>query len=197
MIYAKISNNAIIEYPANPALDNPNVSFPFEWNGGAVNDNEYVVVQLVSQPQANLGWYNVQSTPEKVNDVWYQSWDAVLYDKPDLKYAISKKRYEVEIGGVVVSNNTFSTDRESQTKYVAVALDIIRSNSASWSIDWKTSNGTFVTLDATQMNIVIDTVRNHVQSCFNKEKEYLDLIDVSNTSVLESTDFSAGWPSNS
>jgi hypothetical protein len=43
---------------------------------------------------------------------------------------------------------------------------------------------------------VIGGVRQHVQNCYDKDAEYDQLIDTANTSVLESTDFSANWPSN-
>ena len=113
-----------------------------------------------------------------------------------IKRAVTSKRYEVEVGGVKVSNVIYSTDRESQTKYVAVAVDISKSNVETWSITWKTLENNFVTLNANQAIQIVDSVRDHVQACFNKEAEYYNLIDNSNTAVLKTIDFSAGWSSN-
>lgn len=197
-MYAKISNNTITEYPVSPYLENPNVSFAVGWKGGVVNDQTYVYVQNTQPPAANLGWIAVESTPiKRANNKWYQSWTTNIVSKEKLKQVVAEKRYTVEVGGVSVANNVYATDRESQTKYVAVAVDIQQSNTQSWSITWKTQDNSFVTLNASDMLNVISTVRNHVQSCFDKEAEYYQLIDSANTAVLESTDFSAGWPSNS
>ena len=197
-MYAKISNNEIIQYPANPRTDNSFVSFPDNWGGGEINGNQYVLVSYTNPPSINLGWTYTESTPVQSNGTWHQSWTTSLRSKEEIKQQISNKRYEVEVGGVVIDNNKYSTDRESQTKYVAVAVDISQqSNIDSWSITWKTSDNQFVSLNANQMTQLISSVRQHVQSCYDKEFEYYELIDNANTEVLESTDFSAGWPSNS
>lgn len=196
-MYAKIQNNSITQYPANPAVENPSVSFPVNWGGGSINGVEYVIVDPTTPPSVNIGWTFTESTPSFENNSWVQSWTTSLKSNDELKIDIASKRYNVEVGGVVISNNTYATDRESQTKYVAVAVDISQqANIEAWSINWKTNEG-FVALNASEMSTVISTVRNHVQTAFDKEAEYLQLIDTANNEVLESTDFSAGWPSNS
>ena len=195
-MYAKISNNEIIQYPANPRTDNPSVSFPDNWGGGEINSNEYVVISYTTPPSINLGWIYTESTPVQSNGTWQQSWTTSLKSKEEIKQEITDKRYQVEIGGVAISNNVYATDRESQTKYVAVAVDISQSNTETWNITWKTNDNTFVNLNASQMLEIISGVRQHIQSCYDKESEYYQLIDTANTEVLESTDFSAGWPSN-
>ena len=73
-----------------------------------------------------------------------------MLSKQLIKTAVTAKRYEVEVGGITVSNNVYSTDRESQTKYVAVAVDVSQSNVETWSITWKTLENKFVTLNANQ-----------------------------------------------
>lgn len=196
-MYAKISNNQIVQYPANPRTDNPYVSFPDNWGGGEINGNEYVSVNSSIPPVANIGWQVVESTPTNYGNSWYQTWSTSLKNKDLIKNDVTNFRYEIEIGGVVVANNKYATDRESQTKYVAVAVDIQQqANLDGWSITWKTTDNSFVNLNANQMTQVINGVRSHVQQCFNKEAEYYQLIDTANTSVLEATDFSVGWPSN-
>ena len=143
-MYAKIQNNTIVQYPADPMMDNPFVSFPSNWGGGDINGTKYVVVNSVSQPSANLGWIVTESSPVISNGVCNQTWSNNLLPIEFLKTAISNKRYEVEVSGTVVANNKYATDRESQTKYVAVALDISQSNAETWSIKWKTSNPNLV-----------------------------------------------------
>lgn len=196
-MYAIVSNGIITKYPANPAEENINVSFPENWGGGEVNGIHYVRVNPTVPPLANLGWVVVESDPIQNGELWFQSWQSFIKPKEDIKKDVSRKRYEIEVGSVVVANNKYATDRESQTKYVAVAVDIQKqANVDSWSITWKTTENSFVNLNANQMLQVINDVRTHVQQCFDKEAEYYQLIDTANTVVLETTDFSAGWPSN-
>ena len=196
-IYAIVSNGTITKYPANPAEENINVSFPLDWGGGEVNGVQYVRITPTMAPIANLGWAVTEDVPVHYNGAWYQSWKSMLKPKEEIKTEVSTKRYTVEVGSVVVANNKYATDRESQTKYVAVAFDIQQqANVDAWSIAWKTTDNKFVNLNASQMSQVINVVRTHVQQCFDKEAEYYQLIDTANTAVLETTDFSAGWPSN-
>jgi hypothetical protein len=196
-MYAKITNNIIVDYPANPRLDNPYVSFPDNWGGGDIDGFEYAIVNATTPPSVNLGWSYSELTPVLEEDHWDQTWQPYLLPNPQIKQAVSNKRYDVEVGGVRIANNLYSTDRESQTKYVAVAVDISQqANIDTWSITWKTNDNQFVNLNANQMLQVIGGVRQHVQNCYDKEAEYYQLIDTANTSVLKSTDFSANWPSN-
>ena len=195
-MYAKISSNTITNYPAFPSLEHPNVGFPENWLGGNVNGDEYVYVQPTKKPVANIGWEYTESQPILSDNGWVQVWTSSLLDRELIKRAVTSKRYEVEVGGIKISNNMYSTDRESQTKYVAVAVDISRSNVESWSVTWKTLENKFVTLNANQATEIINGVRDHIQSSFNKEAEYYNLIDTSTIAVLKTIDFSAGWPSN-
>lgn len=195
-MYAKIANNAVIQYPTNPATDHPNIGFPPAWGGGTIGNDNYVTVSNINPPSVNIGWSYSESTPVLNGNNWVQNWITFLSSKEKIKSDVAGKRYEVENGGVRIANNRYSTDRESQTKYVAVAVDISQSNVETWSITWKTEDNTFVNLNAPEMLQVVNGVRDHVQQCYNKEAEYYSLIDTSNTQVLESTDFSADWPNN-
>lgn len=197
MLYAKIKDGSIEQYPSYPNVDHPNVSFPENWAGGVINGDEYVVVNGSEFPSVNIGWTVVEGQPVNIDGSWFTTYTTTLLSNEELKRIVTNIRMRKENNGVKVGDYVYDTSRESQTKYIAVALDILRANSPSWSIDWKLPDGTFVTLNALQMNEVIDAVKNHVQNCFQKEKYYFDLIDTSDVSVLESTDFSADWPSNS
>lgn len=196
-MYAKIVDNRVVEYPVNPFTDNPNVSFPLDWVGGEINGLTYTRIARTDPPIPPLGWYVTEGWPVKVNGVWSQFWETALVSEQDLKNVVAYKRYEVETGGVRINNHLFSTDRESQTKYVAIAVDISQTTDlSSWSITWKTKENTFITLNSVEMTQVINGVRDHIQRSFNKEAEYVALIDSSDQATLEATDFSAGWPSN-
>lgn len=195
-MYAKVLDNNIIQYPADPLADHKNTSFPVNWGGGVIGDSEYVVVNPTGCPSLNIGWKAVEDTPINIDGVWQQNWISLIKPRGDIKSDVSSKRYLVEVGGVRINNNLYATDRESQTKYVAVAVDIQQANTETWSITWKTLDNQFISLNASEMSNVISGVRQHVQACFNKEAEYYLLIDTADQATLEATDFSAGWPSN-
>lgn len=126
------------------------------------------------------------------------------YQAPDLdniksyrKNQLASKRWEVETGGAVINGNTYATDRESQTKYTAVAVAISQADPMTWSINWKTNDGVFIVLNAQQMMAVINYVMYHVQNSFNKEYEFQQQIDACATiEEVLAVDFSTGWPSN-
>lgn len=113
------------------------------------------------------------------------------------KKQLSNKRWEVETGGCFIDSNNFATDRESQTKYTAVAVAISQADPNTWSINWKTNDGNFLTLNAQQMMTIINMVMNHVQNSFNKEKDFISEIDACNTvEEVLAIDINQGWPSN-
>ena len=101
--------------------------------------------------------------------------------KTRIKAQVAQKRWEKETGGVVIDNVYYATDRESQTKYTAIAVRLSQGDLSTWSIRWKTMNGDFVVLNAVQMNDVINTILNHVQTNFDKEYDLCQEIDACQT----------------
>lgn len=113
------------------------------------------------------------------------------------KTQLANKRWEIETGGAIINGNTYATDRESQTKYTAVAVAISQADPATWSINWKTNDGTFIVLNAQQMMAVINYVMYHVQNSFNKEYEFQVAIDACTTvEEVLAIDINSGWPPN-
>jgi hypothetical protein len=186
----------VADYPANPHNENSNVSFPNNWNGGTIQGKTYAKVLASEMPAMSLSKVIIEKTPVFNGNDWIQVWDTQLRPNDEIKVMLADKRYDVEVGGVRVDNYIYDTNRESQTKYVAVAFDISQSNTETWSTTWKTKDGLFVTHTASEMLVIVNAVRNHVQSCFNKEAEYCNVVDTSDEETLENIDFSLGWPNN-
>lgn len=91
------------------------------------------------------------------------------------KYAeIAAARYNAEIAGVTVNGVSIKTDRESQGLITGAALKAIQDS--TYTCKWKGIDG-FVELTATQIIAIADAVRQHVQSCFDREAELLPLIE--------------------
>ncbi len=95
---------------------------------------------------------------------------------------IAAARYEQEIGGVEIpmgnSAVTIRTDRESQGMITGAALKAMQDN--DYVCHWKTPEG-FVSVTAEQIMAVADAVRNHVQTCFDREAGLVGLVGEATT----------------
>lgn len=116
--------------------------------------------------------------PSKETDVWNGS-DWVAPYVPTLeevkalkKDEIASARYEAEIAGI----SGIKTDRESQALLTGACLQAVIDPTCS--LQWKTIDGTFVSLSAEEIKSIGSLVRMHVQSCFDAEARLCGLIDV-------------------
>ena len=91
---------------------------------------------------------------------------------------IAAARFAAETGGIVVGGAEIRTDRESQAMITGAALKAIQD--AEYTCSWKADAG-FVELSAPQILAIADAVRAHVQSCFDRERALLALIDAAGT----------------
>jgi len=91
---------------------------------------------------------------------------------------IAAARFASETGGIVVGGAEIRTDRESQAMITGAALKAIQD--AEYTCSWKADAG-FVELSAPQILAIADAVRAHVQSCFDRERALLALIDAAGT----------------
>lgn len=87
-------------------------------------------------------------------------------------------RYEAETSGVLVGGVIVKTDRESQALITGAALQAMADS--EYSCQWKAEQG-FITLTAEQIQGVAVAVRMHVQACFDREAELVELIDQAQT----------------
>jgi hypothetical protein len=185
MNYAIVNSiGLVIKYPTDPRYDFTYISFPENWEGGKIENVEYVRVFLTVQPECKIGWKPKEITPVYTGR-WEQRWTTEFVGYDELKKLITEKRYEVETGGIKIGKYIFKTDRESQTKYSIMALN-------NKKVNWKVNDFEFVKINMVEIDRI---VRDHVQKCFDKECEYFDIVD-SGMDYIEKTDFSLGWPSN-
>jgi hypothetical protein len=98
-------------------------------------------------------------------------------------------RYEKEVGGVTVSSVPVNTDRETQSKLIAVR--ILAKEDVNYSVDWKGTDG-FVTLNAATIIAIADAVATYVQACFSREKVLSAAINAAQDPA--SVDITTGWP---
>lgn len=185
----KVENNQIIQRDIRLSTEFPNTSFPEPLTQDALPDGYFIL--LPSDPVYPSWDENVVETdPVFVNGIpklTYQTVkknqieiDRLLVDKKqNTKQAATNKRKQLESAGVDFINYRFDSDQISQTKLIGVYL--FASQDPTFIVNWKTSSGEFVNLNAAQILQLVLTVRNHIQSCFDWEFNTLATINNANT----------------
>ena len=107
---------------------------------------------------------------------------------------LAAQRYNVECGGITVPGiGHVATDRQSQSM-ITGALTYVTMVSAQ-TIDWKLTDGTFVTITLPQVQELASAVGGHVQTCFAHEHTLKQMITHASTDDdIHSVDISFGWP---
>lgn len=98
--------------------------------------------------------------------------------KAQKKAAIAASRYAAETAGTSVNGITIDTGRDSQALITGAALAAMLDE--NYSLNWKTPSG-FIHLIAPEIIAVAQAVRAHVQACFDREGEFVALIDSAQT----------------
>ena len=141
----------------------------------------------------------IYGDPVLVNGEWFRNPEVIdisgMTPLPELKIRLSAEitriRYERETGGILVNGAKIQTDRESQAT-VAGAWAKAKSD-PNVTINWKTMAG-WVELTAQAMIEIGDAVFNHVQHCFNRERELQILCaDATDSETLLAIDTQGGW----
>ena len=92
---------------------------------------------------------------------------------------IAAARYAAETGGCTVDGVTIATDRGSQALLTAAV--VTARLDPEFKTRWKCADGRFVMLDAMQLRAIGDAVTAHVEACFAREAELIELIDAAQT----------------
>jgi len=87
----------------------------------------------------------------------------------DLKGYSASARFEEETGGITVNGYPVNTDRVTQAA-LASAYNLSKEDPAT-TFSYKLGDGTFITLDATQIPALATGVSQHTQSCFAAEAQ--------------------------
>ena len=87
-----------------------------------------------------------------------------IYQK---KQEVAYSRMQAEALGITINGIRINTDRDSQAKITGAVIQAI--DDPTYVCQWKTDNGTFVTIDANTIKVIGRAVREYIQSCFDKE----------------------------
>lgn len=108
--------------------------------------------------------------------------------RAEMAQQIADRRWQAEVAGITVNGMAVATDRDSQSLITGAALAAMRD--PAYVCRWKTATG-FVELNAEQLTAVADTVRAHVQACFDREAALLAELDAG---TLTPELIETGWP---
>lgn len=105
-----------------------------------------------------------------------------------LKQMIAERRYQEETRGITVAGFFLNTERDSQALLTGAALEAFMDS--SYTCRWKTAEG-FVELDSASLINISRAMRQHVQSCFNREADLLEALE---NGSFTSDMLEVGWP---
>jgi hypothetical protein len=172
------SQNAVLQHIQDVTGRHFAISTILKWSDTELN--EYDVYRCIKVKESLLQ-YQSYSSPVLTFDgsnvtMTYSAVDDDLDSSKDrAKETVANNRYNYEISGVSYNDIYVSTDRESQSKIIAV--DVIASRDSSYSVRWKTANNTFINMNSDTILQVSNTVLNHVQSAYTLESNKIDEID--------------------
>lgn len=108
--------------------------------------------------------------------------------EPDWSSLIADHRYAHEIAGVEVNGIPIATDDRSKLLINGAALEAMID--PNYVMQWKTPNG-FVEMNAQMIIFIARAVRQHVQSCFDREAALL--VESENGTITDEM-LEQGWP---
>ena len=80
-------------------------------------------------------------------------------------------------------------------KFLGVALSTMLDS--NYSVNFKTMNDTYISLNSSEAYQLCMTVKNYVQDCYTNESILLNQINsASNLTELDQIDINIGWPLN-
>ena len=91
----------------------------------------------------------------------------------------AEKRYDYEVGGIVVGGLDVRTDRFTVERIYQAR--VLAKEDAAFTTDWKLGDGSFITLDAATIITIADAVTVHLKDAFTKEKVVNESIDAATT----------------
>lgn len=106
---------------------------------------------------------------------------------------LADRRWLAQNGGIVLSGVPLPTDDGMQIKITGARL-AAEANPA-YTVRWKIRPGVFVSFDAAAVIGLSDTIRAHVQGCFDNEDALSALIVAAETNdAVDAVDIESGWP---
>lgn len=181
-----VTNTMTVKYTFNVSYPLESVLVNMSRCPAGVNVTDHIRQHAPTNILAPGGLYNNSAITgsQGIDSVYVDSivkMDSIsLVDYKKLKLEeLAAKRFEYETGGFEFNGIKVDTSRQSQATlgnaYVSMKNGLIS------SVDWKDSNGNFVTLTLDQIEPLSVAVAEFVQLAFSKEKSLAQLVDIATT----------------
>ncbi|WP_160286820.1 DUF4376 domain-containing protein [Pseudomonas knackmussii] len=105
------------------------------------------------------------------------------------KVLIAARRWLQVQAGTDVDGIHLDTSDTSQVKITGAALEATLDS--SYSCDWKSADGTWVTMDAAQILAIARAMRAYIQACYDREKALAAEVDAG---TFTDAMLDEGWP---
>ena len=113
--------------------------------------------------------------------------------KESLLTEVANRRWQVEMGGIIVNGCAIDTGSESQAKINAVYVSL--SSGLITDTQWKMADGLFELVTLEKLAPIALAVAAHVRACFVAEHTHVAAITALQTQAeLDSYDINTGWP---
>lgn len=203
MTWALIIDGAVAAYPYSEAelrAAHPGTSFPADLSQTDLSDFGVVSVEATALPNTTPEETADEATPAFSEGAWRQVWtvrdrtaDELAAAKVARLAALAAHRYEIETAGISFGGTTIPTDR--QTCAILTGAYVQAAGNPAFAIKFKSPDGTFTPINATQILAVGDAVTAHVQACFARESDLADAINAAQDfAALAAIDTGSGWP---
>jgi Domain of unknown function (DUF4376) len=160
------------------------------WFVGDDTDNVWSSARAAFVPISDAeygGWAETHTTPVVPDMAAVETTLRQIFPAGTPKTYAADCRYRKTSGGIVINSlspATFTTDTISRN-----AMDNASAyTQTGGTVDWKMSDGTFVTLDQTQLTLLTNTVFGFVQECFTTESGLVAGIDDGSVTTLQQID---------
>ena len=112
--------------------------------------------------------------------------------KDQLKTFAASKRWGIESGGITLNGALIRTDMDARTNLLGAREEALAN--PAYTLNWKDGNGLWVVLDAPTIIAISNSVRAHIQSCFDAEKAVSEKIDSDTYTTMAQVDGAVEWP---
>lgn len=149
-------------------------------------------VYRLAYAEGGEGWWPQSSLFASEEERRVAEAPSLAVEKARKLAALAERRWRAETSGISVGALRVATDAAAQAKLTAAVVASVLDN--SYSVRWKLADGAFALLDHAALIAAAQSVRAHVQACFDREAALAEAIAAADAQGLQAIDIESGWP---
>lgn len=176
----KLPDNRIVR------LENPfeyeGVQYPAYWLRNTDSREALKAVEIIEEPMPDTRLGSAVEDPENPGKWIYTPMSAENRQNVLMDYA-ALKRWEKQNNGT-----SLGTPSDTYTQTVLSAAWASAKLDSEFTINWKASKGVYITLDSVAIIAMAEDVRQHIQYCFDLNKQVDEKILANEITTFEEVD---------